>query len=253
VGAALTVSAPPRPPTPERPAPDGKPLEREEIEALVEALIEEARRQTRRRRRRYWAVALLVAVVGVGVLILLSRGAASQTASPGLSAWSGAAAPKVALPQELSFNASGGVVLLRRDGRRLPFLAGIFQPRGQRQNHLYAGVEWSPDGSKLLVQRWGYGLRALEVTDETGKVVWTVADRYVSDGRWSPDGTRIAFVHVYLRTLARGRCPPARDRGCQRSSYTPSRVAPDECGGTRANAHGRAMVPRRIADRLRQP
>jgi Tol biopolymer transport system component len=28
-------------------------------------------------------------------------------------------------------------------------------------------------------------------------VVWTIADRYVSDGRWSPDGTRIAFVHVY--------------------------------------------------------
>jgi Tol biopolymer transport system component len=79
----------------------------------------------------------------------------------------------------------------------LPFLSGIFQPRGQRQSHLYAGLDWSPDGSKLLAQRWGYGLRALEVTDETGKVVWTVADRYVSDGRWSPDGTRIAFVHVY--------------------------------------------------------
>ena len=108
-----------------------------------------------------------------------------------------ASPPKVALPEQLSFDANGSVVLLRRDGRRLPFLSGIFQPRGERQNHLYAGREWSPDGSKLLVQRWGYGLRALEVTDETGKVVWTIADRYVSDGRWSPDGTRIAFVHVY--------------------------------------------------------
>jgi Tol biopolymer transport system component len=39
-------------------------------------------------------------------------------------------------------------------------------------------------------------VRALEVPDETGKVVWTVADRYAADGRWSPDGTRIAFVHV---------------------------------------------------------
>src|SRR4029079_4945053 len=107
----------------------------------------------------------------------------------------GASPPKVALPQELSFDANGSVVLLRRHGRRLPFLSGIFQPRGERQRHLYAGREWSPDGSKLLAQRWGDGLRALEVTDETGKVVWTVADRYVSDGRWSPDGTRIAFVH----------------------------------------------------------
>jgi Tol biopolymer transport system component len=109
----------------------------------------------------------------------------------------GASPPNAALPEELSFNANGSVVLLRRDGRRLPFLSGILQPRGERQSHLYAGVAWSPDGSKLLAQRWGYGLRALEVTDETGKVVWTIADRYVSDGRWSPDGTRIAFVHVY--------------------------------------------------------
>jgi len=109
----------------------------------------------------------------------------------------GASPPKVALPQELSFDANGSVVLLRRDGTRLPFLSGILQPRGERQNHLYAGREWSPDGSKLLAQRKGYGLDALEVTDETGKVVWTVAGRYVFDGRWSPDGTRIAFVHVY--------------------------------------------------------
>jgi hypothetical protein len=48
--------------------PDGKPLEREEIEALVEALIEEARRETRRRHRRYWAVAALGTLVGVVVL-----------------------------------------------------------------------------------------------------------------------------------------------------------------------------------------
>jgi Tol biopolymer transport system component len=108
----------------------------------------------------------------------------------------GASPPKVALPEELSFDANGSVVLLRRDGRRLPFLSGIFQPRGERQSHLYGGVEWSPDGSKLLAVRWGYGLRALEVTDETGKVVWTVGVRYASDGRWSPDGTRIAFVHI---------------------------------------------------------
>ena len=87
----MTVSAPPRPPAPARTAPDSKPLEREEIEALVEALIEEARRETRRRHRRYWALAALATFVGVVVLILLERGAASQTASPALSARSGAA------------------------------------------------------------------------------------------------------------------------------------------------------------------
>ena len=88
----MTISAPPRPPSPERAAPDSKPLEREEIEALVEALIEEARQETRRRHRRYWAVAALVAFVGVVVLILLDGGAASQTASPALSARMNAAA-----------------------------------------------------------------------------------------------------------------------------------------------------------------
>src|SRR5262245_45697549 len=86
----MTVSAPPRPPAPSRTPPDGKPLEREEIEALVEALIEEARRETRRRHRRYWALAALAAVVGAVVLILLDGGAASQTASPAVSAHSNA-------------------------------------------------------------------------------------------------------------------------------------------------------------------
>ena len=81
----MTVSAPPRPPS-ERATPDSKPLERDEIEALVEALIEEARRETRRRHRTYWALAALLAFVGVVVLILLEGGAASQTASPALSA-----------------------------------------------------------------------------------------------------------------------------------------------------------------------
>ena len=88
----MTVSAPPRPPSPARVAPDSEPLDRDEIEALVEALIEEARRETRRRHRRYWALAALVAFVGVVVLIVLEGGAASQTASPAVSARMSAAA-----------------------------------------------------------------------------------------------------------------------------------------------------------------
>src|SRR5215510_9537700 len=82
----MTLSAPPRSPSPARTAPDNEPLDREEIEALVEALIEEARRETRRRHRQYWALAALVTFVGVVVFALLNGGAASQTASPGASA-----------------------------------------------------------------------------------------------------------------------------------------------------------------------
>jgi Tol biopolymer transport system component len=132
---------------------------------------------------------LLYLFLGIG---WAGSGAAVAPGTPHL----GASPLKPALPEELSFNANGSVVLLRRDGRRLPFLSGIFQPPGERQRHLYAGLDWSPDGSKLLALRWGYGVRALEVTDETGKVVWTV-DPHADDGRWSPDGTRIAFVHVH--------------------------------------------------------
>src|SRR6476646_3260492 len=86
----MSVTAPPRPPRPDR---SDEPLDREEIEALVEALIEEARRETRRRHRRYWAAAALVALLGVGLLALLEGGAASQTASPAVSARIGAGGP----------------------------------------------------------------------------------------------------------------------------------------------------------------
>src|SRR5262245_5879519 len=87
----MTVSEPPRPPSPAGAASESKPLERDEIEALVEALIEEARRETRRRHRTYWAVAALVALVGVIILIVLEGGAASQTPSPAASAQKAAA------------------------------------------------------------------------------------------------------------------------------------------------------------------
>jgi hypothetical protein len=89
----MSMSAPPRPPSPALGDREGKPLEREEIEALIQALIEEARRETRRRRRRYCAVAALVTFVGVVVLVLLEGGAASRTAAPAVSAQSNAATP----------------------------------------------------------------------------------------------------------------------------------------------------------------
>src|ERR1044071_3827192 len=81
----MSISAPPRPPSPARAAPDGKPLEREEIEALVQALIEEARRETRRRRRRYGAVAAVAVLVGVTLFTLVEHLTRSQTAAPALA------------------------------------------------------------------------------------------------------------------------------------------------------------------------
>ena len=112
----MTVAAPPRPPSQAPEVPDSRPLERDEIEALVEALIEEARRETRRRHRRYWALAALAASVGAVILILLDGGAASQTTSSTLAERSSlvaaAATPRIAFisaPQGLGQRIGGGL------------------------------------------------------------------------------------------------------------------------------------------------
>src|SRR5262245_61588537 len=138
----MTVSAPPRPPAPERTAPDATPISREEVEALVEALIEEVRQETRRRHRRYWALAALVAFVGAVVLVVLDGGAASQTASPGLSARTNAVVQagtsKIAFSQYAAGGQThGGLYVMNANGNGKRRLAGS------------AGTpSWSPDGRK---------------------------------------------------------------------------------------------------------
>jgi hypothetical protein len=94
----VTVTAPPRPHRPSDPVTHG------EFDALVEALIEEARQRGQRRRRRNAAVVTLVTLVGVAVFALLGRSAQSQTASPALSVRSSlpaaAASSKIAFIRE---------------------------------------------------------------------------------------------------------------------------------------------------------
>src|SRR5688572_30648109 len=146
----MTVSAPPRPPA-ER-TPNSKPLDRDEVEALVEALIEEARQETRRRHHRYWALAALATFAGAVVLILLEGGAASQPASPALSARlsfpAAAATSKIAfLSEPPGGGYCGTVYVMNADGsgqRRLT--NGGVPGCGQEGGHA-----WSPDGRQIAI------------------------------------------------------------------------------------------------------
>ena len=96
----MTVTAPPRPPRPSDPVTHG------EFDALVEALIEEARQRAQRRRRRNAAVVTLVALVGVALFAVLGRSAQSQTASPALAARS--SLPAAAANSKIAFISEPG-------------------------------------------------------------------------------------------------------------------------------------------------
>jgi hypothetical protein len=125
------VTAPPRGPE------TGRDRDLERRVAELEALIEEARRRARRRRQRNLVVVLAALLAGLWLYSLLGTGRAGSgpAVAPGTPHPS-ASRPKAALPEELSFDANGSVVLVRRDGRRLPFVSGILPQRGERQRHL---------------------------------------------------------------------------------------------------------------------
>ena len=76
----MTITAPPRPPRP------SDPVDRQEVEALVEALIEEARQRAQRRRRIRLAAIACVVLVGATVFAVFERTAASQNSSPARTA-----------------------------------------------------------------------------------------------------------------------------------------------------------------------
>ena len=76
----MTTTAPPRPPRPT------DPMDRKEVEALVQALFEEARQLARRRRRVRLAIVASVVLVAATALAIFERTAESQNSSPALTA-----------------------------------------------------------------------------------------------------------------------------------------------------------------------
>jgi Tol biopolymer transport system component len=182
----VSISVPPRPPELD----DSRSLD-------PEALIKEARHRARRRRLRNLA-GFLAAALGALWLYALLGGGGPDSVSAVLSESPPGAAQREALPKELSFNTGGDIVLVHRDGTREVFATGFTRQRsaGKWLILSYGGVDWSPNGSQLLAERRQSPRRpgiALVVLSSDG-TVRSVVSRQAWEGRWSPDGDRIAFV-----------------------------------------------------------
>ena len=181
----MTVAAPPRPPRPSDPVTHG------EFDALVEALIEEARQRQRRRRRRYTAGVTLSALVAVTLFALLGWSAQSQSGSPALATRSSlaaaAATSKIAFISEPNGGGYCGVVyVMNADGsgqRRLTNAAADPAPPGCAGEFNPA---WSPDGREIAIVS---GLSpTIYVMNADGS-----GQRELTPGfspAWSPDGGR---------------------------------------------------------------
>jgi Tol biopolymer transport system component len=196
----MSVAAPPRPPRPPRPS---DPVRRDEVEALVEALIEEARQRQRRRRRIYWAVAAAVVFVAIVVFTTFERAARSETAADASPARDSSA--------------------LAAAKARIAFMANLFHDPAKPATALYVvnadgngrriltrtawNIEapaWSPDGQKLAFERrvspLTKGQCACDIdvfvmnADGSGQLNLTRNPVYDRRPVWSPDGQKLAFV-----------------------------------------------------------
>lgn len=220
----MSVTAPPRPPTP---------AVADALEALrEEALIKEARARARRRRRRYAAaLAVATAIVGLGAVFALrpDKGGAQPSAAARPLAPTAASATRSTIV--FATNPSGKALLYRMnsdgsglhrlfswktlwqrvghwgtwpalspDGRHIAFQAGTPRRPGIEIANLDGtGVHWvnggehptwSPDGTYIAYSTWSEEID-VEHPDGTGWRLVTLHGRFPS---WSPDGTKLAYV-----------------------------------------------------------
>ena len=188
----MTVTAPPRPPRPSDPVTYG------EFDALVEALIEEARQRGLRRRRRRGAIAILIALVGAALFAVFGRSAESQSASPELTARPaalGAANAKLAFTQ-LPLGDCGpcptpALYVVNADGSGKEKLATFAS----------GTPSWSPDGGRITFTNGRDHNAEVYVMNADGSGLRNLTRNPTMDSAptWSPDGRTIAFVRLRAR------------------------------------------------------
>jgi Tol biopolymer transport system component len=222
----MSITAPPRPPRP------GDPADRDELEALVNALIEEARRRARRRRLLYAVSASLVAIAGSVVFAVFDRTANSQGTASGFARAglaTGAARSQIAFTRDPGPNAGqahkdlyvmnpdgsgqrllaheaglGWDIAWSSDGREIAFLrAGssgdgglhVVTVDGSAERLLTpdaVGFDWASDGTLAFTTIRG-GYRDIWVMNADGSGERRLVERGLQP-RWSPDGRQLAFT-----------------------------------------------------------
>jgi Tol biopolymer transport system component len=213
----VTVTAPPRPPRP------SDPVDRDGLEALVNALIEEARRRARRRRRIFAAIVVSAVLVGVAVFAIFDRVAQSQSTSPGVGAGSGLAPGSTR--SRIAFMTTS---VLLTPGNRTPDLVrsdlyvmnadGSGKRKVTRTAWGFGPPAWSPDGQKIAFderldpRKWGgQCAQACNVdihvvnADGTGRRNLTRNPGYDAGAVWSPDGQKIAYIGTREKGPGRGK------------------------------------------------
>ena len=187
----MSVTAPPRPPRSSGPGNDrDQPIDREELEAIVEALIEEARQRARRRRRRNGACILLAVLAGGGLYFGLDHVGGGTGAAPAAMASAGDAAAAARSGSErwgLPHGPEGGpgnTVAVAPSAPETVYLGtgrGVFRSTNGGRSWTSAGLvpHASTDGSSVP------GVTSLLVDPRTPSTVYAGLNSQWDGGKWN--------------------------------------------------------------------